>query len=283
MASFQSTVVKLANLAKGLIERQHFDSTNISSKQSEIEMQFSELQKLMTQRENRLTEALKYFAFIRECDEVQEWMGEQTVIAASEDYGTDVEHIELLIQAFESFLAGLSSSEQRVIACVDSGRTLLEDDNPEELKIKQKIEENKQQWDDLQELAHARQDALAGAKQVHVFDRTADETIQWIQEKETSLVADSYGQDLESIQAQVRRHHAFQTELVAVREQVEAVDQEAKRLSATFPDAREHIEVKQEDTLQAWTELLDKAEQRGDNLNQAEQVQTYYDQYRDLM
>lgn len=202
MAAFQSTVARLSKIAANLIERQHFDAANIQAKQSEIELQFSELQRLMTQRENRLSEALKYFAFIRECDEVQEWMGEQTTIAASEDYGTDVEHIELLIQAFESFLAGLSSSEQRIVACVESGQCLLKEENPEESKIKQKIEDIKQQWDDLQELAHARQDALAGAKQVHVFDRTADETIQWIQEKESSLAVD-YGQDLESIQAQV--------------------------------------------------------------------------------
>ena len=62
--------------------------------------------------------------------------------------------------------------------------------------------------------------ALAGAKQVHVFDRTADETISWIQEKDSSLTTEGYGQDLESIQALVRKHEVFQTDLAAVKEQV---------------------------------------------------------------
>lgn len=61
---------------------------------------------------------------------------------------------------------------------------------------------------------------MAGAKQVHVFDRTADETISWIQEKDSSLTAEGYAQDLESIQALVRKHEVFQTDLAAVKEQV---------------------------------------------------------------
>ena len=62
--------------------------------------------------------------------------------------------------------------------------------------------------------------ALAGAKQVHVFDRRADETIGWIQEKDAALSGQGYGQDLETIQALVRQHEVFETDLAAVKEQV---------------------------------------------------------------
>ena len=62
--------------------------------------------------------------------------------------------------------------------------------------------------------------ALAGAKQVHVFDRRADETIGWIQEKDAALSGQGYGQDLETIQALVRQHQVFETDLAAVKEQV---------------------------------------------------------------
>lgn len=65
--------------------------------------------------------------------------------------------------------------------------------------------------------------------------------------------------------------------------QVESVVEEAGRLAGLFPDARDHIEVKHEETLDAWTQLLEKAEQRRDKLRQAEQLQTYFDQYRELM
>lgn len=53
-----------------------------------------------------------------------------------------------------------------------------------------------------------------------MFDRTADETIAWIQEKDATLSSEGYGQDLETIQALVRKHQGFETDLAAVKEQV---------------------------------------------------------------
>ncbi len=37
----------------------------------------------------------KLFEFFREADEVSIWIKEREVIAASEDYGTDVEHVQV--------------------------------------------------------------------------------------------------------------------------------------------------------------------------------------------
>lgn len=65
--------------------------------------------------------------------------------------------------------------------------------------------------------------------------------------------------------------------------QVESVMAEASRLAELFPDAREHIAVKHEEADEAWSELLEKAAQRRSKLAQAEQLQAYFDEYRDLL
>lgn len=119
--------------------------------------------------------------------------------------------------------------------------------------------------------------------QVHVYDRRADETISWISEKDAALSSEDYGQDLETIQALVRRHEVFNTELGAVKEQVNAVIEEAIRLSEIFPDAKEHIEVKRDETTEMWSDLLEKTAIRTEKLKQAEELQAYFDEYRDLM
>lgn len=41
---------------------------------------------------------------------MQEWVGEQMGVAASEDYGLDVEHVETLQQAFDNFLTQLQGT-----------------------------------------------------------------------------------------------------------------------------------------------------------------------------
>ncbi|XP_014213231.1 spectrin beta chain, non-erythrocytic 1 isoform X2 [Copidosoma floridanum] len=284
LCGFTSTIENLKKLSKGLIERHHFDSKNIAYKQSEIEHKFEDLQNLKEKRSQRLLESEKYHRFIQQADQVIEWIGDQTTIAASEDYGADVEHVELLIQMFDNFLSSLISSENRMTGIIDAGQKLIEEKNPESSKIHMKIDETKQQWEDLKELAHARQEALAGAKQVHMFDRTADETISWIQEKEATLGSDhEYAHDLETIQALVRKHQGLDTDLKAVKEQVDSVMEEASRLAGLFPDATEHIAVKHEQVDEAWSDLLEKAAQRKSKLVQAEQLQAYFDEYRDLI
>lgn len=52
---------------------------------------------------------MKLYKFLREADQVVDWINEQITVAASEDYGRDVEHVEILIQKFESFLSTLNA------------------------------------------------------------------------------------------------------------------------------------------------------------------------------
>lgn len=283
LTSFKSSVNKVDKLSIGLIERNHFDSESIKKKNEDVQKQYAELKELAKKRELNLLESHKLYEFLREIEEVHEWISDQMTVTASEEYGEDVEHVEQLITAFDSFLLNLGSNESRYVNVVNKGHALVAEDSPYRVTIKNKVKETKQLWDELKDLANARQEALAGAKQVHVFDRTADETITWIGEKEATLLTEDYGQDLETIQALVRKHEVFNTELAAVKEQVESVIAEAKKLSETFPDAKEHIEVKRDETIESWSDLMEKTIARIDRLKQAEQLQAYFDEYRDLL
>ena len=85
-------------------------------------------------------------------------MGDQTAVAASKDYGHDVEHVELLIQSFDSFLSRLAASGRCVTSCISTGQALIAEGNPEHERIQSKLDEIQQLWDDLKELAHERQE-----------------------------------------------------------------------------------------------------------------------------
>uniref|UniRef100_A0A1Y9H0U3 Spectrin beta chain n=2 Tax=Anopheles dirus TaxID=7168 RepID=A0A1Y9H0U3_9DIPT len=283
LGAFRATVEKIEKLASGLQERAHFDSEKIKSKNDKIQYQFQELNRLAAEREKKLAAMKKLYEFVREVDDLQEWIELQMTTAGSEEYGTDVEHVEQLTAQFESFVSNLNANESRVTACVAKGESLLAEGNPNKDVIKAKRDETKQLWEELKDLVVARQEALAGARQVHVFDRTADETITWINEKITSVLSEDYGHDLETIQSLVRTHEAFETELGAIKEQLESVVNEAQKLAETYPDAKEHIEVKRDETIEVWSELKERTVQRKEKLSQAEQLQAYFDEYRDLM
>ena len=283
LTAFTPSVEKVAKLSENLLERGHFDSEKIRSKSAKIQQQFTELEKFSVERDQRLTEQKKYLEFMREVEDLHEWIGDQMTVASSEEYGTDVEHVHQLTIAFESFASTISATEPRVNQCDAKAEELIQQNNPHSSVIQRKRDETKQLWDELKDLITARQEALAGAKKVHVYDRTADETISWLNEKIGDVLSEDYGQDLETIQALVRKHELFETEIAAVKEHVASVQNEAVQLADAFPDAKDHIEVKKEEAVEAWQELVDKSQQRKEKLSQAEQLQAYFDEYRDLM
>ncbi|KNC25934.1 hypothetical protein FF38_03695, partial [Lucilia cuprina] len=283
LQSFKPSIEKVNKLASNLVERNHFDSANIKAKQDSVNSQYEELKRLAKDREVRLQESKLLFEYLRETEDLHEWINDQMAVTASEDYGEDVEHVEQLILVFESFVSNLTANEGRVKAHLEKGDELIKENNPYRTSIKTKRDETKQLWDELKDLVSARKDALDGAKQVHVYDRVADETISLINEKEANLISEDYGQDLESIQALNRKHLVFETELEAIREQVNSVMNEANNLAEIYPDAKEHIEVKRDETIEAWADITEKSNVRKEKLQQAEQLQSYFDEYRDLI
>ena len=93
--NFHNNIGELAALSQGLITRGHFDNKKIQQQQIATEDRFRELQDLVAQRRSRLQEAKKLYEFHREADEVTTWIREKESIAGSEDYGTDLEHVQV--------------------------------------------------------------------------------------------------------------------------------------------------------------------------------------------
>jgi len=266
-----------------MVERGHFDSNNLQEKMHELSSTFERFRTELGEQKQRLLDQKAVIEFFHETDEVVEWINMQMAVAASEDYGKDVSHVEMLIKTFDSFMQTITSSEERIARVSELSAKLVQEKNTHKDVILKKTQEINQLWEDLKELATARHEALSGAKQVHVFDKNADETISWIGEKEAEISADEVGQDLETIQSLIERQEGFQRDLAAIQQQVESVEQEASILCELFPDAAAHIDAKREDTGMALVHLLQMSAARDEKLKQNQQIQRYFDDYRELM
>merc|ERR1719341_2965704 len=266
-----------------MVERGHFDSGNLQEKMHELSKHFDNFREELGDQKQRLLDQKAVIEFFHETDEVNEWVNTQMAVAASEDYGKDVSHVEMLIKTFDSFMQTISSSEERIARVSELSAKLIKDKNTHKDIIVRKTKEINQLWEDLKELATARHEALSGAKQVHVFDKNADETISWIGEKEAEISADEVGQDLETIQSLIERQEGFQRDLAAIQQQVAAVEKEASILCELFPDAAAHIEAKREDTGMAVVNLLQMSAARDEKLKQNQQIQRYFDDYSEVM
>lgn len=108
--NFGTRIEKIQKSGEELVSRNHFDSDNITKKVGEVTHEYSELQKTSDRKRNRLLDAQKFYEFNRACNETVDWINEMMNIAGSEEYGRDVEHVEVLIQKFESFMQNVQES-----------------------------------------------------------------------------------------------------------------------------------------------------------------------------
>lgn len=54
---------------------------------------------------------------------------------------------------------------------------------------------------------------MIAAKEVHMYGRDADDTLDWIQEKEGLVSTEDYGHDLESVRTLISKHEGFEVRI----------------------------------------------------------------------
>jgi len=138
-----------------------------------------------------------------------------------------------------------------------------------------------QLWGDLKDITNPRSLTLVGAKEIHTFNRDAADARERVQEKDAAL-SDDYGKDLASVQALQRKHEGFERDLAALEKKVNVLSQESQRLSKTYPDSAALMREREREVATAWKALLTKSHARNSKLVEAEQLQRYFNDFRDL-
>ena len=218
LATHKEQVEQLKADAESFIKRGHFESAEITHQMESIASAFDNLlTKVKTQKEALIVKQRMY-QFFRDCEEMEDWINGQLTVAASEDYGKDLDDVDRLIHNFDVFLADLTTHEDKLTIFNTFANELITEVQDQEIQTRTK--EVRTLWDDLMELAMARKEALAGAKKVHSFDKKIDDTLDWIFEKEALLSIDVNCQDSETIQELKQKQLGLRQDVKAINEQV---------------------------------------------------------------
>lgn len=141
--------------------------------------------------------------------------------------------------------------------------------------------------------------------------RDADETKEWIEEKNQALNTDNYGHDLASVQALQRKHEGFERDLAALGDkvscgewerripvwkgsndpilifspllmsfQVNSLGETAERLIQSHPESAEDLQEKCTELNQAWSSLGKRANQRKEKLGDSHDLQRFLSDFR---
>jgi len=258
--------------------------SNVASRQQQIENEYQRLLSLGRQRSEKLQEACDAHRLVREAADLTMWILDKEKIACEDRLGESPDEVELLTRRFDDFKKDLKVNEARIVELNRIAQKLREMNQPESAKkIQDEIEILNIKWTELQKVTAHRQHKLMSAHEVQRFQRDADETMDWINEKNETINSDfEYGHDLPSVKRLQRKHDGFERDLDALGERIRELDDVSQRLMNTHPDQAEAIYQKQIKIQNAWTEVTQKADARKSKLLDSFDYQSYMANFRDL-
>uniref|UniRef100_A0A8C0VWT4 Spectrin alpha chain, non-erythrocytic 1 n=1 Tax=Cyanistes caeruleus TaxID=156563 RepID=A0A8C0VWT4_CYACU len=275
-------IIKLDETGNQMINESHFASETIRTRLQELHRLWELLMEKMREKGVKLLQAQKLVQYLRECEDVLDWINDKEAIVTSEELGQDLEHVEVLQKKFEEFQTDLAAHEERVNEVNQFAGKLIQETHPEEELIKSKQDEVNASWQRLKGLALQRQGKLFGAAEVQRFNRDVDETISWIKEKGQLMASDDFGRDLASVQALLRKHEGLERDLAALEDKVKALCAEADRLQQSHPINASQIQVKREELIANWEQIRTLAAERHARLNDSYRLQRFLADFRDL-
>ncbi|KAJ8346496.1 hypothetical protein SKAU_G00278970 [Synaphobranchus kaupii] len=296
---------------------------SVSVRKSQVEELYGNLLEVGEKRKCVLENSCKKFMLFRESNELQQWINEKRGALTNEKMGSDLEQVEVLQKKFDDFQKDLKANESRLkdinkVASELDSAGLMEEETPMQAQhqdtlgsapgsVKDEadsknaspwksirlavqttanfnsIKELNNHWTSLQQLAEERSNLLGSAHEVQRFHRDADETKEWIEEKNQALNTDNYGHDLAGVQALQRKHEGFERDLAALGDKVNSLGETAARLMQSHPEAADDITDKRSELNTAWTSLVGRADQRKDRLGNSHDLQRFISDFRDLM
>lgn len=283
VAAHSNAIVSLDNVGKEMIAQEHFASKTIQERLDKLHELWQLLISKLSEKGLKLQQALRLVQFMRECDEVMFWINDKEAFVTSEEFGQDLEHVEVLQKKFDEFQKDLANNEDKVTEVNTLADQLLSESHPDAELITTRRQEVNEAWQRLKSRSLLRQERLFGAHEIQRFNRDADETIAWITEKDAVLSSDDYGRDLASVQALQRKHEGIERDLAALEEKVTSLGTEAKRLQEIHADQAPQIEVKQREIEENWQSLRGKAAERKSRLDDSNNLHRFLADFRDLI
>ena len=269
-----------SSLAKDYVH-EHQDSIN--RRQTQLDKLYASLKDLSIERRQRLDETLKLYRLNREIDDLEQWISDRELIAGSHELGQDFEHVSMLRDRFAAFAQETEQiGNERLQHANDMIDMLISNGHVDSAQIAELKDSLNESYQDLLEMIETRLQSLGASWELQKFLHDCREILSAMQERKNAI-PDEIGRDQQSVQQLLRKHQQFETELVLLAQDIQRIQEEAKRLNGRYAGEKEtEIKQKEIDVLQQWKLLQQFVDQRKRLLNDYEDLHRFFGLARDL-
>ena len=255
----------------------------IAKRQTQLDKLYASLKDLSVERRQRLEETLKLYRLNREIDDLEQWISDRELIAGSHELGQDFEHVSMLLERFGAFAAETEQiGNERLQHANDMIDLLIANGHVDSAQIAELKDTLNESYQDLLEMIDTRSQSLKASWELQKFLHDCKEILQAMHERKNAI-PDEIGRDQQSVQQLLRKHQQFETELVLLAQDIQRIQQEAKRLNGRYAGEKEaEIRQRENDVLTQWKLLQQFVDQRKRLLNDYDDLHRFFNLARDL-
>ncbi|XP_058678333.1 spectrin beta chain, non-erythrocytic 1-like [Ammospiza caudacuta] len=273
LRDYGGTVELLAEQGRAMAGSGHPDGERLRARAAQLQRLHAGLCHLAGERRATLQGHHRLCQLRRDLDDLEQWISEREVVAASRELGQDFEHVTLLRDKFREFSRDTGGlGQERVDAANAAAAALISGGHPERAAVAQWQAGLNEAWAELLELVATRAQELAAAHDLQRFRRDARQVLEQLRAK-ARQVPEELGRDLRGAEGLERQHRAFEHDVQALSAQVSAVQESAARLAAAYAGPRaEELRAQEGAVAAAWAELRGRCQRRrrllGDSVEQ---------------
>ncbi|KAJ1103984.1 hypothetical protein NDU88_001400 [Pleurodeles waltl] len=284
LEGFKPRVMKLQGTGSNLTTSENPECVNVIPKLHTVVKEYETLLDKSRSLKEQLLEQDQWFQFQKAVEVVEAWLSSKQSVAESNDYGKDLEEVEVQEKKFQDFMKEIESLGQtKMIGIHEMVSSLTNNSHGRLAEIRYRTNELNALWEHLCKTINHRGENLEAAHNIHQFDHDVDELRSWMQEKEAVADTDDYGYDLPGVRTLLSQHEGLERDLAAIKKEVQRVHGEAQRISQEYPQVKENVAERLMGVKECWEKLFKKCQERKERLVQAEQVQLYFNECREFM
>ncbi|XP_050163570.1 spectrin beta chain, non-erythrocytic 2-like [Myiozetetes cayanensis] len=238
LRDYGRTVELLLQQGRDMAASGHPDSDRLRARAAQVQRLYTGLCHLAGERRAALQGHHRLCQLRRDMDDLEQWIAEREVVAASRELGQDYEHVTLLRDKFREFSRDTGGlGQERVDAANAAAAALIAGATRARAAVAQWQAGLNEAWAELLELVATRAQELAAAHDLQRFRRDARQVLEHLRDKERQ-VPEELGRDLRAAEGLERQHRAFEHGVQALSAQVSQVQEAAARLAGAYAGPR---------------------------------------------
>ncbi|KAM3874774.1 spectrin beta chain, non-erythrocytic 4 [Diretmus argenteus] len=259
---------------KQILSEKSFGTAGIQERIMEVKGEWKRLEDQAAQRLGHLQEALNFFQFSTETDDLLAWLQDAYRLVSSEDFGHDEYSTQSLLKKHRGVREAIDKHRLHVVT-LRKHMVALPMQYREQEEVQVRMGEAEQLYTEVAEVAVLRQQWLHDALAVYRMFSEVNACELWIDEKEQWLDKMEIPERLEDVEVVAHRFESLDQEMNSLMGRILDVNQIVQQLLDGGHPSSTEVRGCQDHLNSRWNRIVELVEQKKDHLDSVLRLQNY--------